>query len=88
MANQREYSAEEIADAIGQALKMLRKEKGLSQSDVYLAASLERNTYQKYDSGRVARPMFGNIIRIAEAMQTTPGAIFDKAYKILKQKEE
>lgn len=85
MADKSIYKDEDIAAAIGQALKALRKEKGLSQSDIYLTASLERNTYQKYDSGRVARPMFANIIRIAEAMDITPGIIFDKAYEILKK---
>ena len=85
MAKRKEYSDEQIAAAIGQALKSLRKEKGLSQSDVYLAAGLERNTLQKYDSGRVARPMFSNIIKIAEVMEITPGTIFDRAYEILKE---
>lgn len=85
MAKKTEYTDEEIAAAIGKALKGLRKEKGLSQSDVYLAAGLERNTLQKYDSGKVARPMFSNMIKIAEVMKITPGIIFDRAYAILKE---
>lgn len=85
MAKKSEYKDKDIAAAIGQALKALRKEKGLSQSDVYLTAGIERNTLQKYDSGRVARPMFSNIIKIAEVMEITPGVIFDRAYDILKK---
>lgn len=85
MPKQKEYKEEDIAAAIGRALKALRKEKGLSQSDIYLAAGIERNTLQKYDSGRVSRPMFSNMIKIAEVLEITPGTIFDRAYDILKE---
>ncbi len=88
MAKQEEYTEEKMAKAIGKALKALRKEKGLSQSDVYFKSGLERGTYQRYDAGHVSRPSIINLVKIAEAMQTTPGAIIDKAYEILREGEK
>lgn len=87
MAKQEEYTEEKVAAAIGQALKALRKENNMSQSDVYFKAGLERGTFQRYDAGHVSRPSIINLVKIAEAMQTTPGTIIDKAYAILKEKK-
>ena len=88
MAKKKEDKEDKVATAIGQALKELRKEKGLSQSDVYFKAGIERGTFQRYDAGHVSRPSIVNLIKIAEVMEITPGAIIDKAYEILKITEK
>ena len=88
MISHEEYSDAEIAKAVGETLQALRKERNnMSQSAVYLASNIERNVYQKYDSGKVSSPKFANLIRIAETMGITPGHILDRAYEYLKQKK-
>ena len=74
-----------LEQAFGKALKQLRKEKGLSQSDVVKLSGIERAVFQRYDSGRRV-PMVKNIILIAEAMDVSPGTILDLAYKYYKEK--
>jgi len=87
MPKQKEHNEKEVAAAIGKALKALRKEREMSQSDVYFGSGLERGTYQRYDAGHVSRPSIINLIKIAETMKTTPGNIIDKAYEILNENE-
>lgn len=87
MSKQREYNEEQIATAIGRALKALRKEKEMSQSDVYFQSGLDRGVFQRYDAGHVSRPSMLNLIKIAEAMGITPGEIINKAYDILRTEE-
>ena len=84
MTAEKEYKEEHIAKAIGQALKTLRKEKGMSQSDVYFKCGLDRGVYQRYDAGHVSRPSTLNLIKISEALGISPGEIINRAYSILK----
>lgn len=85
MSEKKEYSDKEIAAAMGKAIKTIRKEKGLSQSAVYLNAAIERNTFQQYDAGSIASPKMGNLIKIAEAMDITPADIVERMYTYLKE---
>lgn len=74
-----------IAEAMGQAIRYYRDERNMSQSDMCTATNLERNTFQRYDSGKVSSPKIANLIKIAKALEITPGDIINKAHDILKQ---
>ncbi|TSE04396.1 MULTISPECIES: helix-turn-helix domain-containing protein [Aquimarina] len=72
-----------IAKAIGQAIRYYRQEKDMSQSDVCAVSNLERNVFQRYDAGKVSSPKVGNLIKIAKALEITPGEIINKAHEML-----
>ncbi|WP_161635325.1 helix-turn-helix domain-containing protein [Aquimarina macrocephali] len=72
-----------IAESMGQAIRHYRDKKEMSQSDVCAVSNLERNTFQRYDSGKVSSPKINNLIKIAKALDITPGDIINKAYEFL-----
>ena len=74
-----------VAEAIGYTVRSLRKERGLSQSDVCRLSGIDRNSFQRIDAGSIANPSITNLIKIAEALGTTPGDIIDRAYKLYKE---
>lgn len=45
-------SGEELIERIGQHLRTLRNEKGLSQMDVASAAGIDKSAYQRIERGR------------------------------------
>lgn len=71
-----------IAEAIGEAIRFFREKKDFSQNYVSELSRLERNVFQRYDSGKVA-PGIYNLIKIAKALEMNPEDIVQKAYKIL-----
>jgi DNA-directed RNA polymerase subunit H (RpoH/RPB5) len=48
-----------------------------------IKSNLERNVFQRYDSGKVSSPKISNLIKIAKALDITLGDIINKAHDIL-----
>lgn len=64
--------------AFGDAIRVTRKEQGLSQEAFALKCGLDRSYYGAVERGE-RNVSLTNIIRIAEALETRPSALFARA---------
>jgi DNA-binding XRE family transcriptional regulator len=67
--------------AFGDAIRAIRKEQGVSQEAFALKCGLDRSYYGAVERGE-RNVSLTNILRIAEALETRPGALFDRAEDI------
>jgi transcriptional regulator with XRE-family HTH domain len=67
--------------AFGDAIRAIRKEQGVSQEAFALKCGLDRSYYGAVERGE-RNVSLTNIVRIAEALKTRPGALFDRAEAI------
>jgi transcriptional regulator with XRE-family HTH domain len=56
---------------LGQKIKRLRKEQGVSQERVARAADISLNVYNRIETGTVTNPHFDTVLAIAEALGVT-----------------
>lgn len=64
--------------AFGDAIRAIRKEQGISQEAFALKCGLDRSYFGAVERGE-RNVSLTNIVRIAEALETRPGALFDRA---------
>jgi transcriptional regulator with XRE-family HTH domain len=67
--------------AFGDAIRAIRKEQGISQEAFALKCGLDRSYFGAVERGE-RNVSLTNIIRIAEALETRPGVVFDRAEDI------
>jgi transcriptional regulator with XRE-family HTH domain len=67
--------------AFGDAIRAIRNEQGISQEAFALKCGLDRSYYGAVERGE-RNVSLTNIVRIAEALETRPGALFDRAEDI------
>jgi len=67
--------------AFGNAIRAIRKEQGISQEAFALKCGLDRSYYGAVERGE-RNVSLANIIRIAEALETRPAAVFARAEDI------
>jgi transcriptional regulator with XRE-family HTH domain len=70
--------------AFGNAIRAIRKEQGISQETFALKCGLDRSYFGAVERGK-RNVSLTNIIRIAEALETRPAALFDRAEKLSRQ---
>jgi transcriptional regulator with XRE-family HTH domain len=51
----------------GKAMKVLRKEKGMTQGDIYRATKLERSYISRLECGKIIYPRIETVAKIASA---------------------
>jgi transcriptional regulator with XRE-family HTH domain len=64
--------------AFGDAIRAIRKEQGISQEAFAVKCGLDRSYFGAVERGE-RNVSLTNIVRIAEALETRPGALFDRA---------
>jgi len=64
--------------AFGDAIRAIRKEQGISQEAFALKCELDRSYFGAVERGE-RNVSLTNILRIAEALETRPGVLFDRA---------
>jgi transcriptional regulator with XRE-family HTH domain len=64
--------------AFGDAIRAIRKEQGISQEALALKCGLDRSYYGAVERGE-RNVSLTNIVRIADARQTRPAAVFARA---------
>lgn len=64
--------------AFGNAIRAIRKEQGISQEAFALKCGLDRSYYGAVERGE-RNVSLANIVRIAEALETRPAAVFARA---------
>lgn len=67
--------------AFGNAIRAIRKEQGISQEAFALKCGLDRSYYGAVERGE-RNVSLANIVRIAEALETRPAAVFARAEDI------
>ncbi len=60
---------------INNTIRELRKRLNKTQEDVALESGITKMSYQRYERGEL-EPKFSKAVRIAEALHTTPQAIW------------
>jgi len=53
---------------IGKALRKIRKERSISQGDIYRATGIERSHISKIESGEIKDPKLSTMFRICNAI--------------------
>jgi transcriptional regulator with XRE-family HTH domain len=67
--------------AFGDAIRAIRKEQGISQEAFALKCGLDRSYFGAVERGE-RNVSLTNILRIAEALEIRPAALFDRAEDI------
>ena len=84
----KEYSVAEqmLAQTLARMLRARRKELGLTQEQVALAANIERNTYQLMESGlsdrttnRLLNPRLFTLMALAQVLELPLAEVFTQA---------
>ena len=65
----------------GQAMKILRQRKGLSQGDIHRATGFERSYVSDLERGRVKDPRLSTVILIANAVGVSVNELIETARK-------
>lgn len=60
---------------INNTIRELRKRLNKTQEDIALESGITKMSYQRYERGEL-EPKFSKAVRIAEALHTTPQAIW------------
>lgn len=60
---------------INKTIRELRKRLNKTQEDIALESGITKMSYQRYERGEL-EPKFSKAVRIAEALHTTPQAIW------------
>lgn len=60
---------------INNTIRKLRKRLNKTQEDIALESGITKMSYQRYERGEL-EPKFSKAVRIAEALHTTPQAIW------------
>ncbi|PKV50813.1 hypothetical protein ATE84_2880 [Aquimarina sp. MAR_2010_214] len=76
-----------IAKAMGQAIRLLRNNKKLSQGKVCKKGNIDPVVFQRYDTGKVA-PGIYNLLKIAKGIEIHPSKILEKAVEFLNSDAE
>ncbi len=69
--------------SFGEAMKILREKKGLTQGDIYRATGLERSYVSDLERGRVKDPRLTTVIMIARAIGVSHGELIDMALALV-----
>lgn len=60
---------------VNETIKKLRFEQNKTQEDIAFESGISKMSYQRYERGEL-EPKFTKAVRIAEALHTTPQAIW------------